>query len=42
VLPHIAISPFGAPKGRILLGLQIAFLYSDTPEMFETMKDFYD
>lgn len=42
VLPHIAISPFGAPEGRVLLGLQIAFLYSDTPEMFETMKDFYD
>jgi hypothetical protein len=42
VLPHIAICPFGAGPGRMIIGLQIAFMYSDTPEMFETMKTFYD
>lgn len=42
VLPHIAISPFGAKEGRVLIGLQITFMYSDTPEMFDTMSTFYD
>jgi hypothetical protein len=42
VLPHIAICPFGTKEGRMIIGLQITFLYSDTPEMFDTMRTFYD